>query len=96
MREEREQFLEYQQLDRQLEKMLGLLQCWQYFQAQRVVKNSGKNLEDAKNEIQAFENAIQENIESAKNLEKEIEEMTNNAQTVIYFLYLSAMILLHN
>lgn len=82
LREEREQFLEYQQLDRELEKMLALYQCWQYCQAQLMVKHSSKNLEQAKNIIKSYEDNIQENIQAAKNLEKEIEEMTKNAQSV--------------
>lgn len=83
LREEREQFFEYQQLDRELEKMLGLFQCWQYCQARHVVKNTNENLENAKKKIQGFEGNIEENIQAAKSLDHEIEEMSKNTQSVI-------------
>lgn len=92
LREEREQFLEYQQLDRELERMLGLFQCWHFCQAQLIVKNTCKNLELSNQKMQSFQDAIQENIQRSKNLEKEIEEMTKNAQLVKQNVLIHSMI----
>lgn len=64
--------------------MLGLFHCWQFYQARLLVKNTKQNLEKAKATIQEFEDNIQENIDAAKRLEIEIEEMTSNAQSVIF------------
>lgn len=87
LREEREQFLEYQQLDRELEIMLALHQCWQFCQAKLLVKNSQQNLESARSKIAALEQNIKENIDAANNLDKQIEEMTSSAQSVRKLLF---------
>lgn len=75
--------------------MLALIQCWHYCQATLIVKKTYHNLEEANEKMQAFENAIQENIEGVKNLEREIEEMTKNAQAVMQFLYYAIYYMFH-
>nr|XP_023023013.1 structural maintenance of chromosomes protein 2 [Leptinotarsa decemlineata] len=78
LRQEREQYLEYQQVDRELERMLGLYQCWQYVQSKVMVKNAMKCLEDGLKDIKKFESNIEENIETIKELERQNEKITSN------------------
>ncbi|CAH1162979.1 unnamed protein product [Phaedon cochleariae] len=81
LRQEREQFLEFQQVDRELERLLALYQCWQYFQSKRVVNNAAKNLEDGQAKITALEENIEKNIATANDLDKEITELTSNTES---------------
>ncbi|XP_056633840.1 structural maintenance of chromosomes protein 2 [Diorhabda sublineata] len=83
LRQDREQFLEYQQVDRELEKMLALYQCWQFYQSKHYVKNALENLETAQKEIESFQNQIKENIETAQQLDENIKEITANSETEI-------------
>lgn len=68
--------------------MMGIYQCWLYFQSKREVINANQNLEQEQQNIITFENTIKENIETAKNLEKEIEEISKKSETVSYRLIL--------
>lgn len=72
--------------------MLGLLQCWHFCQAKLIVKNICQNLEGAVKKMEGFEDVIQSNIQEAKDLEKEIEEMTKIAQSVMSCLIYFALV----
>lgn len=61
---------------------MGLYQVWQYFEAKRSLQKAEKALEDSQSKIKTKEVKIEENKEIIQCLEREIESITSNNQSV--------------
>ncbi|XP_060524474.1 structural maintenance of chromosomes protein 2 [Cylas formicarius] len=81
LRAEREQYLEYQRTERELEHMMGLYQVWQYFEVKRKLLNAQKALEGSENEEIVLKEEINKNLEVVKSLDFEIEEITKSNES---------------
>uniref|UniRef100_A0A6P7FG53 Structural maintenance of chromosomes protein n=2 Tax=Diabrotica virgifera virgifera TaxID=50390 RepID=A0A6P7FG53_DIAVI len=73
LKSEREQFLEYQQVERELDKMKSLYLCWQYYQNKHVVQYALEEYEDAQIEIENLQKKIEKNIQAAAQIDEEVK-----------------------
>ncbi|XP_028132616.1 structural maintenance of chromosomes protein 2 [Diabrotica virgifera virgifera] len=83
LRSEREQFLEYQQVERELEKMNALYMCWQYYQNKHVVQYALKEYEDAQTEIENLQKKIENNIQTAAQIDEEVKTLRARTDTSV-------------
>ncbi|CAG9864049.1 unnamed protein product [Phyllotreta striolata] len=81
LREDRRKFLDYQNIDAMLKKQTQLFECWQYCQSKQVHSVAVNKLRDTEVQIKSFENEIEENIQKCKELDEQIIQLTNNANT---------------
>lgn len=82
LREERAQYDEYCQLEREAEHLMRLYEAWQFCVAQRNSSNSKAAMTKGHEKIQDVENKIQQNRDSIKSIEAEIEEAHKKTNTV--------------
>ncbi|CAH1965904.1 unnamed protein product [Acanthoscelides obtectus] len=81
LREDREQFLEFQQIERELAKLLVLHQYWQYFQSKKALVSAEEKLDAGQEAKEKMEAQIQEYSDTIKNLEEDIEKITQSKAT---------------
>lgn len=82
LREEREQFLEYQRNDRDLTHLMGLFQAWQYIEAKRNFMRCDEALKKVEQKIAALNENIDDNKAAAEQINAEVELITANNKTV--------------
>ncbi|ERL92400.1 hypothetical protein D910_09714 [Dendroctonus ponderosae] len=78
LKSEREQYLKYQRIERELEHLVGIYQAWQYFEAKRNFVKAEQALENGQKTITEFGEKIDQNKEAVDQLMKEIETITHN------------------
>lgn len=81
LKAEREQYLEYQRTERELEHFMGIYLVWQYFEAKRNLAKAEGALETGQSKVKAIEHKIEQNKQTVEQLESEIENITSNNET---------------
>lgn len=94
LREEREQFLEYQRTERDLTHLMGLFQAWQYFEAKRNFMRSDEALKEGQQKIVVLEEKIDANKAAVEQLDAEVELIAANNESVSVIAKRSEMKLL--
>lgn len=67
--------------------MLGLYEVWRFIQSKQAVINAGKELESGQKRIKNMEIDIENNNQLIKQLEHEMQELANNAESVCILFY---------
>lgn len=86
LKSEREQYLKYQRIERELEHLMGMFQAWQYFEAKRNFVKAEKALENGQKTITEFSDKIGQNKEAVNQLNREIETLSHNNKSVRLWL----------
>ncbi|KAF5270320.1 hypothetical protein FQR65_LT05508 [Abscondita terminalis] len=81
LREERTAYLEYQRIDREVAHMIGVHNAWQLEKSKRHCVDAERALEEGQAKIQELHDNIKKNKLEAKEIDKEVEEMTRQLQS---------------
>lgn len=82
LREERAQYDEFCQLEREGEHLMRLYEAWQFCVAKRNTVISKQEMENGLAKIQEIETKIEQNREQIENIEAEVENAHKNARAV--------------
>ncbi|RZC38547.1 structural maintenance of chromosomes protein 2, partial [Asbolus verrucosus] len=80
LRTERAKFMEFKNLERELEHMLRVYQAWEYFGSQRKMIQAKKALEDEENKLKQIETTMVNHKTEIKDLEVVIDDLTKRAE----------------
>ncbi|KAL1506874.1 hypothetical protein ABEB36_006156 [Hypothenemus hampei] len=81
LKAEREEYLEYQRIDRELQHLMGIFLAWQYFEAKRNLTEAEQALANGELKINSFKDEIQQNIRTTEQLDKDIQEINAKNQS---------------
>ncbi|XP_050294064.1 structural maintenance of chromosomes protein 2 [Anthonomus grandis grandis] len=81
LKAEREQYLEFVRLERELEHLMNIFQVFQYYEAKRDLVRVEQALKKGEDKIRNIEDTIKQNKDAIQKLDDEIEESTTNNQS---------------
>lgn len=87
LRREREQYVEYQKICRDVEYLTRLYISYQYLQLQDNVKNCESTIQEITNSIENQKQKIEHNIEESKQIEENTKQLQEEMDTVSIFIY---------